>query len=354
MSKEVYKSNNRIVWLDSLKGLAIISVVLGHALFGFQQQKTFPESQNIISLLKNWIYTWHMPLFFVLSGVTFRISCLKTGIVNKEKVKRSSLNLFFIYLLFDTILPVLKIIFSIFVNNKVTLLDVGRNILLPDTLMWYLWVLIIYYFAFGFLFNKKFSKPLLFTVLLCFSIIATYLYQEIIFTQIAVKNLFFCSVFFYIGIYFKELKNILMNKVIVIISGLIFCLDIIYMIYTYLIVSYRNSLIDTVFCELNAFAVIIILCFAFQKFSVLENNSLLITLGKNSLVIYLLHTYLVTLMRVVVLRIGISNAAVAVIISTVVPLLTTFFIALLVPKFFVLRCIFKPITLVDKFKKMKK
>ncbi len=354
MEQNFPKINHRIIWLDSLKGLAIVAVILGHALFGFKQQNSFPESQNIISLIKDWIYTWHMPLFFVLSGEAFRISCLKNEIIDKEKIKRSSLNLFIVYLLFNSMLPVLKIIFSKFVNNKVTLLDLGRTILLPDTLMWYLWVLIIYYFIFGFLYNKKFNKPALFIVLLCFSIIATYLYQAIIFTQIAVKNLFFCSVFFYIGIYFKELKHILMNKAVVIVSFFLLCSNTMYMIYTYMITEYRNAWVDSIILELNAFSVIIILCFVFQKISVLENNSFFLMLGKNSLVIYLLHTYFVTLMRVIVLKIGISNAFLAVVICTVVPLLVTIFISILVHRFIVLKYLFRPILLIDKFKSRKR
>lgn len=294
-----------------------------------------------------------MPLFFVISGKAFRISCLKNGNVDKEKIKRSTLNLFIVYLVFNAMLPVLKIIFSKFVNNKVTLFDLGRTILLPDTLMWYLWVLIIYYFIFGFLYNKKFNKPVLLFLLLCLSIVSTYLYQAIIFTQIAVKNLFFCSVFFYIGIYFKELKCIFMNKFAVIVSAILFCMNTAYMVYTYLINEYRNTLIDSILVEINAFVMIIILCFAFRKISFLENNQLFIMLGKNSLVIYLLHTYFVTLMRVAVLKIGISNALTAIILCTVIPLLITVLISLLVTKLSILKYIFKPIILIDKFNNRK-
>lgn len=354
MEQSSPKINHRIIWLDSLKGLAIFAVVFGHALLGFQQQNSFPESQNIISLIKNWIYTWHMPLFFVLSGEAFRISCLKNETVDREKIKRNALNLFIVYLVFNAMLPVLKIIFSEFVNNKVTLLDLGKTILLPDTLMWYLWVLIIYYFVFAFLFSRKYKKTLVFDILLCFSMCANYFYEAEIYTQLCFKNLFFCSVFFYIGMYFKELKYILMNKGVVIVSGILFCINIVYMIYTYLISGYKNTLVDSIIFEINAFVVIIILCFAFQKISALENNSLFIMLGKNSLVIYLLHTYFVTLMRVVLLKIGISNALTAVVLCTVIPLLITVLIALLVPKISVLKYIFKPIMLIDKFKNRKR
>lgn len=50
---------NRIEWIDCAKGLAIILVVFGHALTYFS-----PDFENIIHM----IYSFHLPLFFVLTG----------------------------------------------------------------------------------------------------------------------------------------------------------------------------------------------------------------------------------------------------------------------------------------------
>ncbi|MFR5057632.1 acyltransferase family protein [Faecalimonas umbilicata] len=46
----------RVLWLDYAKGLLIIFVVLGHVM---------PEN----ALMHSWIYSWHMPAFFVLNGI---------------------------------------------------------------------------------------------------------------------------------------------------------------------------------------------------------------------------------------------------------------------------------------------
>lgn len=48
---------NRIEWLDIAKGICIVLVVLGHEL-------TWDES------LRYLIYAFHIPMFFVLSGMT--------------------------------------------------------------------------------------------------------------------------------------------------------------------------------------------------------------------------------------------------------------------------------------------
>lgn len=46
----------RIDWLDMARGFAILLVIIGHIEFGG---------------IENWIYTFHIPLFFFLSGCTF-------------------------------------------------------------------------------------------------------------------------------------------------------------------------------------------------------------------------------------------------------------------------------------------
>ena len=49
--------NNRIIWVDIAKGIGVFLVVIGH-------MPSFPE------WLRAWIFSFHMPLFFLLSGYT--------------------------------------------------------------------------------------------------------------------------------------------------------------------------------------------------------------------------------------------------------------------------------------------
>lgn len=56
------QENRRIDWIDNLRGLAIILVIIGHV------HVVYP------SWLKTEIYSFHMPLFFFLSGMVFSIS----------------------------------------------------------------------------------------------------------------------------------------------------------------------------------------------------------------------------------------------------------------------------------------
>jgi len=59
-SRRLIKLDKRINWIDTLKGIGIIFVVLGHA----------PISGKFC----NYIFTFHMPLFFFISGYLFSMT----------------------------------------------------------------------------------------------------------------------------------------------------------------------------------------------------------------------------------------------------------------------------------------
>ena len=54
------KDKTRLEYLDAAKGLGILLVILGHI---------YAWNPNINrKILVTWIYSFHMPLFFILSG----------------------------------------------------------------------------------------------------------------------------------------------------------------------------------------------------------------------------------------------------------------------------------------------
>ena len=68
----------RVQYIDRLKGLAIILVVMGHIL-GFRQPEDGTEDG-----IHTFIYTFHMPLFMFLSGLVISAppisrKCLQNG-----------------------------------------------------------------------------------------------------------------------------------------------------------------------------------------------------------------------------------------------------------------------------------
>lgn len=64
--QERIQNQNRIQWLDVLKCLTMLLVVVGHASKG-----DTPDTYRY------YIYSFHMPLFFIISGMTFYLQCQK-------------------------------------------------------------------------------------------------------------------------------------------------------------------------------------------------------------------------------------------------------------------------------------
>lgn len=58
----VSPQKERVVWIDQLKGVAFFFVILGHA--------------GIQATFKSWIYSFHMPIFFFVTGLNFNIEKL--------------------------------------------------------------------------------------------------------------------------------------------------------------------------------------------------------------------------------------------------------------------------------------
>ena len=71
------ENNKRIVWIDLAKAMAIIMVIMGHAIGEYALN--FKKLEIII-------YSIHIPLFFILSGYTFKVkSDTKRWIINRIK-----------------------------------------------------------------------------------------------------------------------------------------------------------------------------------------------------------------------------------------------------------------------------
>lgn len=62
---------NRISWLDILRGIGILLMVYGHI--------------NYLTPIYNWIYSFHMPLFFLASGVVYKERPLLEDIIHRAR-----------------------------------------------------------------------------------------------------------------------------------------------------------------------------------------------------------------------------------------------------------------------------
>jgi fucose 4-O-acetylase-like acetyltransferase len=59
---------SRVDWVDAAKGFGIILVVVGHAIRGLLHARILTETLPV-QCVDTWIYSFHMPLFFFLTGL---------------------------------------------------------------------------------------------------------------------------------------------------------------------------------------------------------------------------------------------------------------------------------------------
>lgn len=143
------KRSGRETWLDGLKGFAILLVVLGHVLSGYLDADTFPDAYWSFYQVRTLIYSFHMPLFFLLSGFTFTLAYWQDGRLRKAGYLPQLGNLLWIYVIFALAQWGIKQVVPELVNESYDLEDLRRMFVEPLGNFWYLYVLLVLYLLGG-------------------------------------------------------------------------------------------------------------------------------------------------------------------------------------------------------------
>jgi acyltransferase len=95
-------------WIDVAKGIAILSVVVGHAI-----NQLNPENTTfVLTTIRHFIYSFNMPIFFFLSGFLLNYSTVPLEFIRK-KIKRLVIPYFFTYIVTSVILFISYILLKI-------------------------------------------------------------------------------------------------------------------------------------------------------------------------------------------------------------------------------------------------
>ena len=122
-------TNERLDYIDIAKGFAIMLMVFGH---------TFSAHQETMIMV--WIYSFHMPLFFLTTGILYRIK-EKKGLKQRIKLNKKILTLLLPFFLWNTVYQLFISILSILGGEsaKATLLSNIRIVIqLQGSAMWFL------------------------------------------------------------------------------------------------------------------------------------------------------------------------------------------------------------------------
>jgi len=157
---------SRVQYLDAARGLAIFLVVIGHV-----AARRWPAGNYWYGYLNDVIYSFHMPLFMVLTGMSFALSLPRFSSwpqVAAFSAKRTE-RLLVAYVAFGVLILVGKLVAAHFmhVDNPPhgDLVDVSRLLLLPAEsvaqFLWFIYVLSVYLLTVPALFQLIGRRPML-------------------------------------------------------------------------------------------------------------------------------------------------------------------------------------------------
>lgn len=290
----VYKAE-RIKWVDAAKGIAILLVILGHTI---SEVGTLTE-QTARAL----IFSFHMPLFFILSALTYQFS--KSTQEYKTKLKKNfkrliipALVLYGLRILVYIVSDFSRIEWLNFAINRLNVLFwgsgstvhlSGQNVF-PFGMMWFFLVLFLSRSIFDF-FYLRFSRLWFIISSVLFSFLGVGI-SYVCWLPLSLDVSFAVIMFLLFGYYLKSFdmsqKSRLRGAVCFIFwIGLLF--SIVYFTHDYLELALRRYPIFPV-CYITAFAgmmFIAYLCNWLVKFMKIVMP--LLYLGKNSFWLYCVH-----------------------------------------------------------------
>ena len=277
----------RIAYIDRLKGFAILLVVIGHVV-----QFLYCPNNFDTNIVFRFIYSFHMPLFFILSGM---VTKLKLGSVEElcQKVKSRFLQLVVPFVLWGGILSLFIIrqsFFNIFIE--------------PDTSLWFLLVLFEIYVISIITFFLLGRKSWIDNTQLTFLLLCLFVYLEIrILSKISMGLLGLNLVqkyytYFAIGLLIKEFQIMQKNKVGLdwglVISGMLFLIFVYFWYRLPSKVPSDTNGIARILNDFESYRFLTAICgstfflLLFHKFGNIQDKCLS-KLGKTTLSIYILN-----------------------------------------------------------------
>lgn len=289
---------SRIDWIDFGKGFTIFLVVVGHVLLGLYQSERFPDFADSLWLGVQTIYIFHMPVFFALSGYFFKAQESFKGYL--YFVLQKTLQLGIPYIFYNVIQFVLQTMGGSSVRDAASLSDLVLIYKAPLGVSWFLYVLWGIFLVLGFLSIWIKDKNILFSITLVMLLAVSFFPSDVMLIQ---RVGLWASVFMLgsllRGIEFKHIK---------------ICLPILGLtIFAYLVLWSQVDFANRISYSLPRFWGIIFFLvapFAFMAFEKVPSSAFknyFVKYGAYSLVIYILHAPIVSVTRIFLLKLGISN-----------------------------------------------
>lgn len=297
-------------WVDYAKAIGIILVVYGHIARGVYNAG-MPMNETLFHLVDSIIYSFHMPLFFFLSGLFFYDSLVKRGatglILNKVDT------VIYPFIIWSLLQGSFEAVLSNYTNGTVTFGEVFSFAWQPRAQFWFLYALFLVFMVCSAVYSwtrKSYALPLIIT----FSIL--YIFKQSLTLNFMTNFIFGNIVFFALGIWFNEIKAIFENNrtKLAIALGALFLIGQ-YIFHITLGLTYDVGGLPTLVLAVTSIFFVISLSMYLGEFRL----GWISYIGASSMTIYLMHILAGSGTRVMLNKImGISSSTAHLLIGTLV------------------------------------
>lgn len=131
--------NRRMPWIDYAKAIAIVLVVYRHILIGFTRADI--DINRWLLVANEVVYTFRMPLFFILTGIFIRRSISKRG--NQSFVRNKAITLLYPYFIWGGLQITIQIFLSGYINANRSWIDYAYLVIKPRAIdqFWFLYAM---------------------------------------------------------------------------------------------------------------------------------------------------------------------------------------------------------------------
>ena len=257
----------------------MLLVIIGHCVDGYLKANIFPGYTKQLQFIFDFIYSFHMPLFFILSGFLYYYSYNNSDF---QKIKSKASELIILYFGFSIIQCLIQIAMAGKINSKISFSDIYLLPIYTVPPYWYLYVLAFLYVISYSLRPLNITKFSIIVGLCIFSFIGTYI------RIFSLSSIAYFLLFFTIGgvMALKRFDNQYKK---------IHCFFLIIM---YLAIAIWGRLFGMEKI-VNALLMSLIVISTFCSFDSLKSVRLFNLCGRYCLPIYLLHSYMTAGTRVV-------------------------------------------------------
>jgi len=304
---------NRSLWVDYSKAIGLLLVVYGHVAHGVKKAG-YEMNASLYELMDSVIYSFHMPLFFFLSGLHFFSSKQKMG-ANKMMVSKVD-TIIYPFIVWTLLQGALEAQLSGLPLSISTATEVASLLIVPKAHFWFLYALFCIFLVATLLYRAC-SKNI--ALMMLPISVGMYLQQSLAVSFLPLSYVFESFIFFSAGVYFNEIKKVFEK------DSLRWCLSFFvlfvagqYYFHEILNKNYLDKGLVLMVLALISIMFVVTLSMQLGK----KTNAFLYTLGSLSMYVYLMHVIAYSAVRIILHKgFGVDSAVAHLTIGTAAGLL---------------------------------